>query len=110
MNVLAQLEPQSVFGFFEQMCAIPHGSGNTKAISDWCAAFARERNLEYHQDADNNIIIIKDATPGYEQAEPIILQGHLDMVCEKEPGCTKDMDKEGLDLEVDGDQIGRAHV
>lgn len=105
MNVLAQLEPQSVFGFFEQMCAIPHGSGNTKAISDWCAAFARERNLEYHQDADNNIIIIKEATPGYEQAEPIILQGHLDMVCEKEPGCTKDMDKEGLDLEVDGDLI-----
>lgn len=105
MNVLAQLEPQSVFGFFEHMCAIPHGSGNTKAISDWCAAFARERNLEYHQDADNNIIIIKEATPGYEQAEPIILQGHLDMVCEKEPGCTKDMDKEGLDLEVDGDLI-----
>lgn len=105
MNVLAQLEPKSVFGFFEQMCAIPHGSGNTKAISDWCAAFARERNLEYHQDADNNIIIIKEATPGYEQAEPIILQGHLDMVCEKEPGCTKDMDKEGLDLEVDGDLI-----
>lgn len=105
MNVLAQLEPQSVFGFFEQMCAIPHGSGNTKAISDWCAAFARERNLKYHQDADNNIIIIKEATPGYEQAEPIILQGHLDMVCEKEPGYTKDMDKEGLDLEVDGDLI-----
>ncbi len=105
MNVLAQLEPQSVFHFFEQMCAIPHGSGNTKAVSDWCAAFARERGLEYHQDADNNIIIIKEATPGYEQAEPIILQGHLDMVCEKEPGCTKDMEKEGLELEVDGDLI-----
>ena len=105
MNVLSQLEPQSVFRFFEQMCAIPHGSGNTKAISDWCAAFAQERNLEYHQDADNNIIIIKEATPGYEQAEPVILQGHLDMVCEKEPGCTKDMEKEGLDLEVDGDLI-----
>lgn len=105
MNVLTQLEPQSVFSFFEQMCAIPHGSGNTKAISDWCVAFARERNLEYHQDADNNIIIIKEATPGYEQAEPVILQGHLDMVCEKEPGCTKNMEKEGLDLEVDGDFI-----
>ena len=105
MDVLAQLEPQNVFRFFEQMCAIPHGSGNTKAVSDWCADFARARSLEYHQDADNNIIIIKEATPGYEQAEPIILQGHLDMVCEKEPGCTKDMEKEGLDLEVDGDWV-----
>ena len=105
MNVLEQLEPQSVFHFFEQMCAIPHGSGNTKAISDWCAAFAQERGLEYHQDADNNIIIIKEATPGYEQAEPIILQGHLDMVCEKELGCTKDMETEGLDLMIDGDWV-----
>lgn len=105
MDVLAQLEPQSVFRFFEQMCAIPHGSGNTKAVSDWCANFARARSLEYHQDADNNIIIIKEATSGYEQAEPIILQGHLDMVCEKEPGCTKDMEKEGLDLEVGGDWV-----
>lgn len=105
MDVLAQLEPQNVFRFFEQMCAIPHGSGNTKAVSDWCADFARTRSLEYHQDADNNIIIIKEATPGYEQTEPIILQGHLDMVCEKEPGCTKDMEKEGLDLEVDGDWV-----
>lgn len=105
MQVLAQLEPQSVFGFFEQMCAIPHGSGNTKAISDWCADFARARGLEYHQDAHNNIIIIKPATPGYEQAEPIILQGHLDMVCEKEAGCTKDMDKEGLDLEISGEFV-----
>lgn len=105
MHVLEHLEPQSVFRFFEQMCAIPHGSGNTKAISDWCAAFARERGLEYHQDADNNIIIIKEAAPGYEQAEPVILQGHLDMVCEKEPGCTKDMDTEGLELMVDGDWV-----
>lgn len=105
MNILEQLKPQRVFHFFEQMCAIPHGSGNTKAISDWCAAFAQERRLEYHQDADNNIIIIKEATPGYEQAEPIILQGHLDMVCEKDLNCTKDMATEGLDLMIDGDWV-----
>ena len=105
MNVLENLQPQSIFTFFEQMCSIPHGSGNTKAISDWCVNFAKERGLEYHQDADNNIIIIKPATPGYEDAQPVILQGHLDMVCEKEPGCTKDMAKEGLDLVVEGDFI-----
>ena len=105
MKVLENLEPKRVFHFFEEMSVIPRGSGNTRAVSDWCADFARARGLEYHQDSDNNIIIIKEATPGYEQAEPMILQGHLDMVCEKEPDCSKDMAKEGLDLEVDGDFV-----
>lgn len=104
MKVLENLEPKRVFHFFEEMSVIPRGSGNTRAVSDWCADFARARGLEYHQDSDNNIII-KEATPGYEQAEPMILQGHLDMACEKEPDCSKDMAKEGLDLEVDGDFV-----
>ena len=105
MQVLKHLEPQKVFSFFESMCTIPHGSGNTKAISDWCVAFAKERGLEHYQDTKNNVIIIKEAAPGYEKAEPVILQGHLDMVCAKHPDCTKDMDKEGLDLAVDGDYV-----
>ena len=105
MAVLDQLEPQSVFHFFEELSAIPHGSGNTGAVSDWCVAFARERGLEVHQDELHNVIIIKDATPGYESAEPVILQGHMDMVCEKEPGCTKDMAAEGLDLVLEGDTV-----
>ena len=105
MEVLSPLQPRAVFHYFEELCAIPHGSGNTKAVSDWCAAFARARGLEYHQDTLNNIIIIKEAAPGYEGAEPVILQGHLDMVCEKEPGCPKDLEREGLDLEVDGDFV-----
>lgn len=97
------LQPTNVFHFFEELCQIPHGSYNTKAISDYCVAFAKERGLEHYQDDANNVIIIKEATPGYENAEPIIIQGHLDMVCEKEVDCTKDMEKEGLDLYVDGD-------
>ena len=101
MRVLEQLEPQGVFRFFEKLCAIPHGSRNCQAVSDWCAAFARERGLERHQDQAGNVIIIQEATPGYEAAAPVILQGHLDMVCEKEPGCTKDMAGEGLDLLVE---------
>lgn len=105
MQVLEHLEPKQVFSWFEAMCAIPHGSRNTKAISDWCVAFARERGLEHYQDESNNVIIIKPAAPGYEDAQPVILQGHLDMVCEKAPGCTKDMDREGLDLVVDGDFV-----
>lgn len=106
MAVLDHLEPKPVFSFFEQMCAIPHGSGNTKAISDYLAAFARERGLEYYQDDLNNVIIIKPATPGYENAPAVILQGHMDMVCTQAPDCTKDMDTEGLDLFVDGDTVG----
>lgn len=105
MGVLEHLQPRSVFHFFEEISAIPHGSTNTKAISDWCVAFAKERNLEYYQDSFHNVIIIKEATEGYEDAAPIILQGHLDMVCEKAPDCTKDMEKEGIDLVVDGDRI-----
>ena len=99
------LEPQTVFGFFEQMSEIPHGSGNIKAISDWCVNFAKQRDLTYVQDELGNVIIFKDGTPGYEQAEPMILQGHLDMVCEAVPGSTKDMEKEGLTLVVDGDEL-----
>ena len=105
MAVLDQLEPKNVFRFFEQMCAIPHGSYNTKAVSDWCVAFAKERGLEHYQDAVNNVILIKEASAGYEDAEPVILQGHLDMVCEKAPGCPKDMAREGLDLAVEGDYV-----
>ena len=105
MRVLEQLEPQGVFRFFEELCAIPHGSRNCQAVSDWCAAFARERGLECHQDQAGNVIIIQEATPGYEAAAPVILQGHLDMVCEKEPGCTKDMAGEGLDLLVEDGRI-----
>ena len=105
MAILEHLEPHGVFRFFEELCAIPHGSGNTKQASDWLMDFAKERNLEAYQDDLNNVIIIKEASPGYEDAPAVILQGHLDMVCEKAPDCPKDMAKEGLDLVVDGDTI-----
>lgn len=105
MAILEHLEPRGVFRFFEELCAIPHGSSNTKAVSDWLMGFARERGLEAYQDGLNNVIIIKEATSGYESVEPVILQGHMDMVCEKAPGCAKDMEKEGLDLAVDGDAV-----
>ena len=105
MAVLEHLEPKNVFRFFEEMSAIPHGSFNTKAVSDWCVAFARERGLEHYQDETNNVIIIKEASEGYESAEPVIIQGHLDMVCEKAADCPKDMATEGLDLAVDGDWV-----
>lgn len=105
MAVLEHLEPKSVFRFFEELCGIPHGSSNTKAISDWLMAFAKERSLEAWQDELNNVVIIKEATADYENVPAVILQGHTDMVCEKAPGCSKDMDTEGLDLAVEGDTV-----
>lgn len=105
MSVLGHLEPKKVFDFFEELCAIPHGSGNNTQLSNYLVKFAVERGLEHYQDAAENVIIIKPATPGYEEAEPVIIQGHMDMVCEKAADCAKDMATEGLDLAIDGDMI-----
>lgn len=105
MAILEHLEPKCVFRFFEELCAIPHGSGNTRQVSDWLMDFARQRGLEAHQDALGNVVIIREATPGYESAGAVIVQGHMDMVCEQAPDCTKDMAAEGLDLAVEGDTV-----
>ena len=105
MAVLTGLKPQAVFEFFEALCAIPHGSGNTKPISDYCVNFAREHGLRYIQDGSNNVIIFKDGTEGYEHSAPVMLQGHLDMVCEKTEDCPIDFEKDGLMLRLEGDSI-----
>ena len=108
MRVLENIEPKAVFAYFEELCAIPHGSGNTRAISDHLVQFAAAHGLACRQDAANNVVITKPGTPGAEHAAPVILQGHMDMVCEKAPGCRKDMDAEGLDLAVeDGHVLAR---
>ena len=99
---LAGLEPAAVFGYFEQICAIPHGSRNTKAISDFLVDFAREQGLRYIQDESNNVILFQEGTQGMEEHAPVILQGHMDMVCEKDAGCPLDMAKDGLDVTHDG--------
>ena len=106
MPILEKLQPQAVFAHFEQLCAIPHSSGNTKAISDYLVRFAAARGLRHIQDEYNNVIIFCPGTPGYETAAPVILQGHMDMVCETAPDCAKDLTREGLDLFIDGDTIG----
>ena len=103
MKVCEHLQPQKVFSYFEEICQIPHGSRNTKEISDYCVAFAKSQGLKYIQDESNNVIIFKDGSKGYENAEPVIIQGHLDMVCEKESDVEIDFQKDGLKLSVDGD-------
>ena len=105
MSVLANIEPNKVFGFFEEICSIPHGSGNMNKISQYCIDFAKKNSLEYYTDAAKNVVIYKPATKGFEGSEPIILQGHLDMVCQKTDDCSIDFLKDGLELFVDGDFI-----
>ena len=105
MSVLENLEPKSVFHYFEEICRIPHGSGNVRQISDYLKKFAQERGLECIQDELLNVIIIKEATEGYEQEEPIILQGHMDMVAVKRPDCDIDMAKDPLRLYIENNRI-----
>lgn len=105
MGVLSELEPKNVFRFFEDITRIPHGSGNVEQISDFLVSFAKERGLFCVQDELKNVIIIKEATPGYEEEPPVILQGHMDMVAVKKPDCDIDLKTQGLRVAVEGDSI-----
>jgi len=103
---LAGFEPERVLYYFEELCRIPHGSGNCGEISDYCVNFAKERNLRYVQEECGNVIIFKPGTAGYEEAPAVILQGHLDMVAEQTPGSAHDFMKDPLDLFVEDGWIG----
>ena len=105
MGVLSNLEPQKVFQFFEEITRIPHGSGNVGQISDYLAEFAGRRGLSCIQDQLKNVIIRKEASPGYEEEPAVILQGHMDMVAVKKPGYDIDMKTEGLRVAVRGDEV-----
>ena len=100
MRVLENCEPKRVFYYFEEICKIPHGSRNTKQISDYLVNFAKDHGFDYVQDELNNVVIYKPATAGYENAPTVILQGHMDMVCEKRPDVEHDFEKDGLNLSV----------
>ena len=105
MRVLENINPKDVMFYFEDICNIPHGSGDTDKISEYCVAFAKEKNLEYIKDDANNVIIKKPASTGFEGKSPVILQAHLDMVCEKEPDCNINFKTDPLEIMVDGDFI-----
>lgn len=103
--MLENLKPEKVFRYFEEISAIPHGSGNVGAIADYCMKFAENHNLRAVREECDNVIIYSDGTKGYENSEPVILQGHLDMVCEKRSDCHKDMDKDPITLNTDGEWV-----
>ncbi|MBR5569952.1 MAG: aminoacyl-histidine dipeptidase [Oscillospiraceae bacterium] len=102
---LAGLKPANVMYYFEQICSIPHGSGNTKPISDYLVSFAKEQGIRYIQDDLNNVILFGEGTCGMEDHAPVIIQGHMDMVCEKDESCPIDMETQGLDVTHDGTDI-----
>ncbi len=102
---ITELEPKKVFEYFALLSSVPHGSGNMKPIADICESFARERGLEYIRDGYDNVIIKKPGTAGYESSEAVILQGHLDMVCAKDPDCKIDMATEPIRLYVENGDL-----
>ncbi len=98
-------QPTNVFKHFLELTKIPRGSGNTKAASDYCVQFAKDNGLFFIQDNENNVIIKKPASVGYEDFAPVIIQGHLDMVCEKTSDCTINFETDALQIKTDGKYI-----
>ena len=90
-------KPEKLFHFFEEISAIPRGSGNEKEISDYLVKFAKDRNLWVYQDEAHNVIIKKDGSEGAKDKDPVMLQGHIDMVCDKLAGVEHDFEKDGIE-------------
>ena len=105
MRVLEHIEPREVMFFFEELSRRHRCSRHETQATDYLADFAQQRGLEFHRDELQNIIIKKPGTPGYEQAPPVILHGHIDMVCKVDDGVVHDFAAEGVKLDVDGDFI-----
>lgn len=103
--ILSGIKPERVFYYFEKICGIPHGSGNCEAISKYCIGVAEKLGLEWSSDEHFNVVIKKDAAKGYESKPTVILQGHLDMVCEKDENCQIDFVKDAISLKMSGDFI-----
>ena len=104
--IIKGYQPQKLFEYFEEICAIPHGSGNEAGIADYLVAFAMSHGLAYHRDAVNNVFIKAPATKGLEDRPAILLQGHTDMVCEKNNDTVHDFLRDGLKLFVEDGWLG----
>lgn len=105
IEVLKDLQPVDVFKYFEKLSQIPRGSGNEKEVSDYLVSFAKENNLEYVQDSALNVVIRKNASQGYENSPVVVLQGHMDMVNEKNSDVKHDFTKDPLKLRIIDDRV-----
>lgn len=91
--------------YFNEICKIPHGSGNEKQLSDWIVSFAKAHGFVCIQDDMYNVVVYKPATPGYESHPGVIIQAHMDMVCEKTPQSTHNFKTDPLELYVEGTHL-----
>ncbi len=105
MSVLNGLKPQKVFEYFEKISAVPRGSGKTEKITEFCVDFAEKRGFRYLSDKTGNVVIFKNGSAGRENEEPVILQGHTDMVWEKAENSTFDFENSPLELKTDGEWV-----
>ncbi len=105
MGKLDKLQPAAVWRIFEKMAEIPHGSGNETAIQNMFKAWADERGLEWDEDKVGNLLIRIPGTKGLEKAAPVLVQGHVDMVCEKNAAVRHDFEKDPLKLKIEGDWV-----
>ena len=105
INISDYKNAERVFYYFEKISEIPRASGNSDGITDYLVAFAKERGLWYKRDASNNLIIRKAASPGRESSPTVIIQGHTDIVADKEPWREIDMERDGLEIYREGDFI-----
>jgi dipeptidase D len=105
MSVVAHLEPKALWKHFAEICKIPHGSGNEKAVGEYVLKVAKELGIRGTRDEVGNVILYKDAAPGCEKSPTVILQGHLDMVNEKHSTSDHDFDNHPLKLILDGDWL-----
>ena len=99
------LRPENVFRYFKEISDIPRGSGNTEAITEYLIQFAVSHDFDAIADEVGNVIIKKPASEGYEEAEGVILQGHVDMVCAAAPDSDHDFLNDPLTLKTDGDYL-----
>ena len=105
-DVLASLKPTSLWTHFSELLRIPHCSGNEKALGDYVISVAKRNNLSWNRDRVGNVVVSKPAAAGHEQAAGVILQGHLDMVCEKNSDVSHDFAKDPIAPEINGDWVG----
>jgi dipeptidase D len=102
---LTNLDYKNIFHYFSEISAVPRGSANNTAISNYLVDYAKKHGLDYMQDEYENVIIMKEASKGYENSPAVIIQGHMDMVCEKTNESNHDFLTQGIDLIVENDFI-----
>ena len=102
---IKNLAPELVWNIFDQITKVPRPSKKEEKIRQWLVDFAKQHNIEYHLDATGNVLMRKPATPGYEDHQTIVMQGHIDMVCEKNSNVDHDFENDPIETIIDGDWV-----